>query len=58
MEIPEMPLEPKEPKLWKCPVCGEYTDTVYEDLYNNVIGCPICLHAKHIWEEEMEDEYD
>ena len=54
--IPERPLEPKEVRLWKCPACGEYTSTVFEDYYDNMVGCPACLRAKHIWDEEMEDE--
>ena len=43
-----------------CPVCGEECDTVYVDLYDDVIGCDQCIEMHDAYEflyDEEEEEY-
>lgn len=35
-----------------CPVCHAECDTVYKDMYGEIIGCDICLTAYDAWEED------
>lgn len=36
----------------KCPVCGEVCETVYKDVYGEILGCDQCLTARDAWDEE------
>ncbi len=42
----------KEPAHPICPICGEECETVYTDVFRNVLGCDICISADDAWEVE------
>ncbi len=51
-----------EPPAWDnyipvCPVCGEECDTVYVDLYDDVVGCDRCINMEDAYEHLHEEEY-
>lgn len=49
---PERPLEPKDYKVPRCPVCGEETDTLYKNIYEEIVGCDGCIRTVDAWEEK------
>ncbi len=40
-----------------CPVCGEECDTVYVDLYDDVVGCDRCINMEDAYEYLYEEGY-
>ena len=42
-----------------CPVCGEECDTVYVDLYDDIVGCDQCMNMEdayeYLYDEEVEE---
>lgn len=38
----------------ECPVCGEECDTIYADMYGNVVGCENCVMKQDAWEWDEE----
>lgn len=59
-EIPDHPVirnmeqtgypDGKEPIYPRCPVCGEECETVYRNIYLDIVGCDVCLESKDAWE--------
>jgi hypothetical protein len=49
---PERPLEPKDYKVPRCPVCGEETDTLYKNIYEEIVGCDGCIRTVDAWEKK------
>ena len=45
-------VEPKPYKLPMCPVCGEETDTLYKNIYGEIVGCDVCIRTVDAWEEK------
>lgn len=57
---PERPLEPREPRVVCCPICGaEEPETVIQEPGGRVLGCSECLCMCDAWEwfEEREDTH-
>lgn len=48
--IPEPSLDPPEPHIPVCPICGEETDTFYTDYKGDVIGCDCCIQEVNAWD--------
>lgn len=49
----------KEPRMPKCPICGEPCHTVYSNLYGEIFACNLCLssdNAADVLEEEETDD--
>ena len=40
-----------------CPVCGEECDTVYVDLYDDIVGCDRCMNMEDAYEYLYEEGY-
>ena len=36
----------------RCPVCGEETDTLYQDGMGDIVGCERCLEQIDAWERQ------
>ena len=34
----------------KCPICGEETDTIFEDRNGEVFGCDRCVRQRDAWD--------
>ena len=49
---PERPLESKDYKVPRCPICGEETDTLYKNIYGETVGCDVCIRTVDAWEEK------
>ena len=49
---PERPLEPKDYKVPRCPICGEETDTLYKNIYGETVGCDVCIRTVDAWEKK------
>lgn len=45
----------KIPKVYYCPCCNNETDELYIDDWDNVVGCPNCVHLRDAWELEGDD---
>lgn len=43
----------KAPKMPRCPICDEETDTLYKDNDGFVVGCPECVTTCDAWEYEQ-----
>lgn len=39
----------KEPVYPRCPVCGSDCETIYMDLYDEIVGCDVCMATKDAW---------
>ena len=48
----ERPAERKDYKATRCPVCGEETDTLYKNIYGEIVGCDVCIRTVDAWEEK------
>lgn len=48
---PEPRLDPPEPEMPRCPVCGAETDTFYRDKHHHIVGCDECICTVDAWEE-------
>ncbi len=51
-----------EPPDWDdyipyCPVCGEECDTVYVDMYDDIVGCDRCMNMEDAYEYLYEEGY-
>lgn len=33
-----------------CPVCGQETDTLYADVYGDIVGCDMCVKQIDAWD--------
>lgn len=33
-----------------CPVCGSETDTIYKDIFGQIIGCDECVSICNAWD--------
>lgn len=33
-----------------CPVCGQETDTLYSDIYGEIVGCDMCIKLVDAWD--------
>ena len=42
--------EPPEEPLPRCPVCGEETDTFYQNQDGDIVGCDQCVKALDAWD--------
>ena len=40
-----------------CPVCGEECDTVYVDMYDDIVGCDRCMNMEDAYEYLYEEGY-
>ena len=40
-----------------CPVCGEECDTVYVDMYDDIVGCDQCMNIEDAYEYLYEEGY-
>ena len=40
----------REPTYPRCPICGEECETVYKNIYFDVVGCDECMETKDAWE--------
>lgn len=49
-DLPERPLEPKQPFEPHCPCCGDECETLYRDYLGRVIGCENCVEALDAYE--------
>lgn len=45
----------KEPRMPKCPICGEPCHTVYTNLYCEIVGCTGCISTE-IAADVLDDE--
>jgi len=36
-----------------CPVCGKEMETLYSDIYGEIVGCDRCIRAVDAWEWEV-----
>lgn len=54
-------MEPKEPKIVECPICGRelnWNDDIFTEEYgDNIAGCSQCLH-RHNALEWFDIEYE
>ncbi len=41
-----------EPRYPVCPVCGEETDTFFENAWGDIVGCAECIISVDAWEED------
>lgn len=61
-ELPERSWQPPEygQESWpRCPVCGEETDTLYQNEDGEIVGCDGCIHYMDAWQwKELEEWYD
>lgn len=48
----------KEPRMPKCPICGEPCHTVYSNLYGETFACNRCLSSDDAADVLEEEEYD
>ena len=59
--IPDYQPEPpvKKEFIPVCPVCGEECDTVYVDMYDDIVGCDQCMNMEdayeYLYDEEVEE---
>ena len=40
-----------------CPVCREECDTVYVDMYDDIVGCDQCMNMEDAYEYLYEEGY-
>jgi len=38
------------PEIPHCPICDEECDTVYTNLYGEIVGCDECIGTANAWE--------
>lgn len=41
----------KEPKIPRCPMCDEETETFYKTIGSEIVGCDKCISAVSAWDE-------
>ena len=49
-DIWRVPSRSWEEEFPRCPVCGEETDTLYQDGMGDIVGCERCLERVDAWE--------
>ena len=47
---------PTKARWPRCPVCGDTAETIYKDIWGDIVGCDNCVEALNAW--EWNDESD
>lgn len=51
---PEPTIDPPEPPMPRCPVCGEYFEEIFLGNWDEVLGCDHCVRTLSVWDWESE----